>query len=64
MDDIQIIEKLGGATAVAKLLGYKTQGGSQRVHNWLKRGIPYKVKVDHPDLFLVSISHDQLKEAS
>jgi hypothetical protein len=51
--DREIIAELGGATEVAKLLGYDlSKGGAQKVHNWLSRGIPSKVKVDHPDLFL------------
>lgn len=52
--DAKLIESLGGAAKVAELLGYdKTAGGVQRVHNWTSRGIPAKVKVEHPDLFLV-----------
>lgn len=51
--DKEIIANLGGATEVAKLLGYDlTKGGAQKVHNWIARGIPPKVKVEHPDLFL------------
>lgn len=51
--DAQLIANLGGAAAVAELLGYdKTDGGRQRVHNWIKRGIPSRVKVERPDLFL------------
>jgi hypothetical protein len=48
MNDTQIIEKLGGTGAVSKHLGVSYQ----RVHNWLKRGIPSKTKLQHPDLFL------------
>lgn len=51
-DDRKLIEDLGGPTKVAELLGYEKYGGVQRVHNWLSRGIPAKVKVEHPDLFL------------
>ena len=47
MNDTQIIEKLGGTGAVSKHLGVSYQ----RVHNWLKRGIPSKTKLQHPDLF-------------
>ena len=51
--DQQIIEDLGGVTKVAKLLKYDLEkGGIQRVSNWMKRGIPAQVKVDHPKLFL------------
>lgn len=53
MNDKQIIENLGGATELAKLLKYDIKnGGVQRVHNWIKRGIPAQVKVDNPELFL------------
>lgn len=50
--DKEKISSLGGASKVAELLGYKKQGGAQRVQNWLTRGIPAKVKIDHSDLFL------------
>ena len=47
------IAGLGGPSRVAELLGYeKQQGGTQRVCNWLARGIPAAVKVERPDLFL------------
>lgn len=51
MDDKSLIERHGGATKLAALLGYKTAGGVQRVHNWTLRGIPSKVKLERPDLF-------------
>jgi hypothetical protein len=51
--DAARIALLGGPTKVAELLGFdKAQGGVQRVQNWLSRGIPSKVKLDHPHLFL------------
>ena len=54
--DAERIESLGGPTQVAELLGFsKTQGGVQRVQNWIKRGIPAKVKLDHPHIFLAPI---------
>lgn len=47
---------LGGPAKVAERLGYdKADGGVQRVHNWVTRGIPAKVKVERPDLFLVPL---------
>lgn len=47
------IADLGGPAQVARLLGLDTQRhGTQRVQNWLTRGIPAKVKLDHPELFL------------
>jgi hypothetical protein len=49
--DTEIIKALGGPARVAELLGYTTYG-TQRVFNWLSRGIPAKVKLEHPHLFL------------
>lgn len=51
-DDRKLIEDLGGPTKVAELLNYPKQGGAQRVQNWMTRGIPAKVKVEHPELFM------------
>lgn len=53
--DWQLIERLGGATKVARLLGYDEKGGAQRVHNWKFRGIPPEVKIQRPDLFLAEL---------
>ncbi|AIP72599.1 MULTISPECIES: hypothetical protein [pseudomallei group] len=51
--DRMTIARLGGPARVAELLGYeKSQGGTQRVCNWLARGIPAAVKVQFPNLFL------------
>lgn len=61
--DKEIIDKLGGVGTVSKFLGV----GYTTVYNWLGRGIPAKVKVMHPDLFMTNdidqlqpldISHD------
>ena len=49
MTDKEILLILGGSTKVAELLGIKSK---QRVQNWMKRGIPPKVKLDYPHLFL------------
>ena len=55
MNDAALIQELGGPARVAELLGYdKAKGGIQRVQNWLTRGIPSKVKLERPDLFLAS----------
>jgi len=53
-DDERRIRILGGPTRLAKLLGYDA-GGVQRVANWVARGIPAKVKLERPDLFLVPL---------
>lgn len=51
--DRDLIEHLGGPTKVCELLRYdKAKGGVQRVQNWLSRGIPSRVKVDHPGIFM------------
>lgn len=52
MNDAELIQSLGGPTAVARLLGFELPGGSRRVHNWIGRGIPAAVKVEHPRIFL------------
>ena len=51
-EDAKLIETLGGPAKVAELLGYEKDGGIQRVHNWIERGIPPKVKLEHPEIFL------------
>lgn len=51
--DSTLIDSLGGPAAVASLLGYpKDAAKYRRVWNWKKRGIPARVKVQRPDLFL------------
>lgn len=50
-DDAKLIEALGGPAKLAGILGYD-KGGVQRVHNWISRGIPPRVKLERPDLFL------------
>jgi hypothetical protein len=56
-EDAKLIAELGGPAKVAKLLGYGDRG-TQRVHNWLTRGIPPKVKLERPDLFLRKRKHE------
>ncbi len=51
MKDSELIEKLGGVIKVAQLLGYNKINSYQRVHNWKKRGIPAKVKLEHSKIF-------------
>jgi hypothetical protein len=52
--DAQIIEGLGGPAKVAELLGFKSEIGTQRVHNWKVRGIPAAVRLKHLDIFSAS----------
>lgn len=61
MSDSELIDILGGPTRLAERLGYQKAGGVQRVQNWKSRGIPARVKLDHPDLFL--IRKDQPRKA-
>ncbi|WP_295539232.1 hypothetical protein [uncultured Pseudacidovorax sp.] len=50
--DAEVIRRLGGPAALAKRLGYDhAKGGTQRVQNWLYRGIPLAVKVANAELF-------------
>lgn len=51
MDDKTRILKLGGPAKVARLLGLG-KWGTNRVSNWMARGIPAAEKVKRPDLFL------------
>ncbi|WP_310672786.1 hypothetical protein [Burkholderia multivorans] len=54
--DRMTIARLGGPARVAELLGYeKHLGGTQRVCNWLARGIPAAIKIERPDLFLAAV---------
>lgn len=52
MNDAALIEKHGGPTALAKLMGLPVHGGQRRVQNWITRGIPARVKLAYPALFL------------
>ena len=52
MSDSELIDELGGPAVLAGLLGYEKLGGVQRVHNWKVRGIPARVKLQWPHLFL------------
>ncbi|MDP3228496.1 MAG: hypothetical protein Q8N13_11045 [Acidovorax sp.] len=54
--DRELIAELGGPSKVAELLGLPKLGGQQRVQNWLARGIPSKVKIQRPDLFLRALA--------
>jgi hypothetical protein len=62
--DAARIKSLGGPTRVAELLDLdKSNGGVQRVQNWIKRGIPAQVKLDHPHLFLGPVRKIEAKAA-
>ncbi len=52
IDEPHIIDRLGGPTRVAELLGIAHEAGAvQRVSNWKRRGIPARVLLDFPDVF-------------
>lgn len=52
--DEQLISRLGGPAKLAAALGFdRRPGGTQRVQNWRRRGIPAAIKLSRPDLFLV-----------
>lgn len=56
VSDSDLIERLGGSSALARRLGYPLLGGVQRVQNWKRRGIPPRVKLEWPELFLAPLS--------
>jgi len=49
LTDKELIALLGGPTVLSKRLGFPS---SQRVHNWIARGIPASIKLAYPKLFL------------
>ena len=51
MNDAQLIKSLGGPTKLARMLGYEGAPGARRVHNWIKRGIPPRVKLENMEIF-------------
>ncbi len=50
-DDRTLILNYGGPAKLARMLGYG-RWGTNRVSNWMTRGIPAHVKVAHPEIFL------------
>ena len=59
MTDAELIESLGGPTAVARLLALTDEGAVQRVSNWKRRGIPAKVRLEHRAVFERAQGSDQ-----
>lgn len=49
--DAEMIADLGGPAKLAQMLGFDAKYGTQRVHNWITRGIPVRIKYERPDLF-------------
>ena len=62
--DCQLIDDLGGPATVARLLGYDSINGTQRVSNWKTRGIPPAVKIERPDLFLRNLVREESAKES
>ena len=64
MTDSDLNEKLGGPSRLAERLGYGKAGGVQRVQNWKVRGIPPRVKLERPDLFLPERQQPEVQPAA
>ena len=47
----EVIRAAGGAAALARRMGYDPVNGRQRVHAWLRNGIPAHVLLSHGKLF-------------
>lgn len=50
-----LIQQLGGPAALARELKLPEKSGTQTVQNWKTRGIPARVKLQRPDLFLADL---------
>lgn len=50
MTDAELIKSIGAAN-LARILGFNDSGGVQRVHNWISRGIPARMRLARPDVF-------------
>jgi len=51
ISDRELIDALGGPMEVLKRLGWPVDHGLQRICNWSTRGIPYKVRLEHLDMW-------------
>ena len=58
--DKALIKSYGGPAKLARMLGFSPSSGTQRVHNWMKRGISAQAKLDYPGILLHKA---KLKEA-
>ena len=52
MTDSEIIEFCGGSKALCKRLGWSGISQEIKVYQWKKRGIPAKIKLQYPEIFL------------
>ena len=57
--DADLIDRLGGPTALARTLGFDSRIGVQRVMNWKYRGIPEIERLRNPDIFTPSPSQEE-----
>lgn len=57
--DSRLIDSLGGPAQLARLLGMTKPGSVQRIVNWRRRGIPYRVKVENAQIFVTAMLKDQ-----
>jgi len=57
--DRRIIASHGGPAKFARLLGFEASGGTQRVSNWLRRGIPAPIKLAHIELFIGKLAQQK-----
>lgn len=55
MNDLEIIRRHGGPAKLAELLKFDKKSGTQRVFNWMKRGIPPAVKLSNPKIFMIKV---------
>ena len=53
-EDAALIDKHGGAAALARKLMLKGRG-QERVQNWKTRGIPPRIKLMYPEIFMPAI---------
>jgi hypothetical protein len=52
MNDKEIIEYYGGSTKLARKLGLLSHHDAIKVNQWKVRGIPARIKLQFPEVFL------------
>ncbi len=62
MSDRELIKRLGGPKAVAEQLGFPLPKGTARVANWMRRGIPAKIKLNNLNLFVIRTDTAEAKK--
>lgn len=61
--DAELIQRLGGPSKVAELIGIDKRGGAQRIQNWKVRGIPAEVKLKHMGIFMPELANPSTNTA-